>query len=39
MADPLTMQDPREQHPKPPFARQPQPVPGFAADMKPRGGS
>lgn len=32
----LTMQDPREQYPKPPFAAQPQPAPGLAARMEPR---
>jgi NAD(P)-dependent dehydrogenase (short-subunit alcohol dehydrogenase family) len=32
----LEMQDPREQFPKPPFPRQPQPAPGLAADMDPR---
>ena len=36
MADRLTMQDPREQYPKPPFPRQPQPVPGLAAQMEPK---
>lgn len=36
MADRLTMQDPREQYPKPPFPRQPQSVPGSAADMDPK---
>jgi NAD(P)-dependent dehydrogenase (short-subunit alcohol dehydrogenase family) len=35
MTDRLTMQDPREQYPKPPFPRQPQPVPGTAAKMDP----
>lgn len=35
MADRLTMQDPREQYPKPPFPEQPQPVPGLAAKMEP----
>lgn len=35
MADRLTMQDPREQYPKPPFPKQPQPVPGLAAKMDP----
>lgn len=33
--DRLTMQDPRHQYPKPPFPRQPQPVPGLAAKMSP----
>lgn len=35
MTDRLTMQDPRAQYPKPPFPRQPQPVPGLAAKMDP----
>lgn len=35
MTDRLTMQDPREQYPKPPFPRQPQPVPGLAAKLEP----
>lgn len=35
MTDRLTMQDPRNQYPKPPFPRQPQPVPGLAAKMDP----
>ncbi len=35
MTDRLTMQDPREQYPKPPFPRQPQPVPGEASKMDP----
>ena len=35
MADRLTLQDPREQYPKPPFPEQPQPVPGLAAKMDP----
>lgn len=35
MADRLTLQDPREQYPKPPFPKQPQPVPGLAAKMDP----
>lgn len=35
MADRLTMQDPRNQYPKPPFPEQPQPVPGIAAKMEP----
>lgn len=35
MTDRLTMQDPREQYPRPPFPRQPQPVPGSAAAMDP----
>lgn len=36
MSDRLTMQDPRGQYPKPPFPRQPQPVPGLARDMDPK---
>ena len=36
MTDRLTMQDPREQYPKPPFARQPQPAPGLASRMDPQ---
>ena len=36
MANRLAMQDPRAQYPAPPFPRQPQPVPGIAADMDPR---
>jgi len=36
MTDRLTMQDPRTQYPQPPFPRQPQPVPGLAADMDPK---
>jgi len=35
MADRLTLQDPRAQYPKPPFLKQPQPVPGLAAKMDP----
>lgn len=35
MTDRLTMQDPRAQYPKPPFPRQPQPVPGLATKMEP----
>jgi hypothetical protein len=35
MADRLTMQDPREQYPKPPFPEQPQPAPGLAVKMEP----
>lgn len=31
----LTMQDPREQYPKPPFPKQPQPAPGLGAKMEP----
>ncbi len=34
--DRLTMQDPREQYPKPPFPAQPQPAPGLAARMEPQ---
>lgn len=36
MVDRLTMQDPRTQFPQPPFKRQPQPVPGLAAEMDPK---
>jgi NAD(P)-dependent dehydrogenase (short-subunit alcohol dehydrogenase family) len=36
VADRLSMQDPREQYPKPPFPRQPQPVPGLAKQMDPK---
>ncbi len=36
MTDRLTMQDPREQYPKPPFPPQPQPEPGLAIKMDPR---
>lgn len=36
MADRMTMQDPREQYPKPPFPDQPQPVPGLATRMDPK---
>jgi NAD(P)-dependent dehydrogenase (short-subunit alcohol dehydrogenase family) len=36
MTDRLTMQDPRGQYPRPPFPRQPQPVPGLAREMDPR---
>ncbi len=36
MADRLTMQDPREQYPKPPFPQQPQAAPGIAAKMEPK---
>ena len=35
MADRLTLQDPRDQYPKPPFPQQPQPEPGLAARMVP----
>lgn len=36
MTDRLTMQDPREQYPRPPFKAQPQPRPGLATEMEPR---
>ena len=36
MTERLEMQDPREQYPRPPFKRQPQSVPGSAADMDPK---
>lgn len=36
MSDRLTMQDPRAQYPRPPFPKQPQPVPGLAAEMDPK---
>jgi NAD(P)-dependent dehydrogenase (short-subunit alcohol dehydrogenase family) len=36
MTDRLKLQDPREQYPKPPFPRQPQPVPGEARAMNPK---
>jgi NAD(P)-dependent dehydrogenase (short-subunit alcohol dehydrogenase family) len=36
MTDRLTMQDPRAQYPQPPFSKQPQPVPGLAAQMDPK---
>ena len=36
MTDRVTMQDPREQYPKPPFPRQPQPIPGLAGEMDPK---
>ena len=32
----LKIQDPRDQYPKPPFPKQPQPAPGLAARMKPK---
>ena len=32
----LTKQDPRTQYPQPPFEKQPQPVPGLAAEMNPK---
>ena len=35
MIDRLTMQDPREQYPKPPFPNQPQSAPGLAQRMDP----
>jgi NAD(P)-dependent dehydrogenase (short-subunit alcohol dehydrogenase family) len=35
MADRLTMQDPREQYPKPPFPKQPQPAPGLTQKLDP----
>ena len=35
MTDRLSLQDPREQYPKPPFPEQPQPEPGLAARMSP----
>ena len=35
MTDRTTMQDPRAQYPKPPFPRQPQPLPGEARKMDP----
>ncbi|KFL25516.1 oxidoreductase [Devosia sp. 17-2-E-8] len=35
MADRMTMQDPREQYPKPPFPSQPQPAPGIVGRMEP----
>lgn len=36
MADPLALQDPRTQYPKPPFPEQRQPMPGVAAEMDPK---
>ena len=36
MSDRLTMQDPRQQYPRPPFPRQPQPVPGLAGELEPK---
>jgi hypothetical protein len=37
MIDPrLKIQDPRNQYPKPPFPKQPQPPPGLAARMAPK---
>ena len=35
MADRLKMQDPREQYPKPPFPKQPQPAPGLTRRLDP----
>lgn len=35
MADRFTMQDPRYQHPSPPFPRQPQSPPGLVSEMSP----
>lgn len=35
MIDRLSIQDPRDQYQKPPFPRQPQPMPGLAAKMNP----
>lgn len=36
MPDRLTMQDPRDQYPRPPFPRQPQSAPGLVARMEPQ---
>ncbi len=36
MTDRLEMQDPRDQYPKPPFPKQPQPAPGLAEKMEPQ---
>ncbi|WP_409020302.1 SDR family oxidoreductase [Brevundimonas vesicularis] len=36
MTDRMTMQDPRQQYPRPPFKAQPQPRPGLATEMEPR---
>lgn len=36
MTERLTMQDPRNQYPKPPFPEQPQSAPGIASQMNPR---
>jgi len=36
MTDRLEMQDPRDQYPKPPFPKQPQPAPGLAEKMDPQ---
>lgn len=35
MPDRLTMQDPRQQYPRPPFPEQPQPAPGLASRLRP----
>ncbi len=35
MTDRLKMQDPRKQHPAPPFPKQPQPAPGLARKLEP----
>ena len=35
MPDRFTLQDPRHQHPAPPFPKQPQSPPGLASDMQP----
>jgi NAD(P)-dependent dehydrogenase (short-subunit alcohol dehydrogenase family) len=32
----LRMRDPRDQYPRPPFPKQPQPAPGLAAEMEPK---
>lgn len=34
--DRLTLQDPRQQYPQPPFPKQPQSVPGLAQEMEPK---
>lgn len=36
MTDRLAMQDPRNQYPRPPFPKQPQPAPGLAEKMDPQ---
>lgn len=36
MPDRITMQDPRNQYPRPPFPRQPQSAPGLVAKMEPQ---
>lgn len=36
MSDRLSMQDPRQQYPQPPFPKQPQPAPGLVAKMEPQ---